>query len=54
MGSKLSEATSLNSALEVASLWMIENRGIGNTAARGFERRIPLLFLGARGRRIRA
>ena len=46
MGSKLGEVTSLNSALEVASLWMIENRGIGNTAARGFERRIPLLFLG--------
>jgi hypothetical protein len=54
MGSKLSEATSLNSALEVASLWMIENRGIGNTAAQGFERRISLLFLGARGRRVRA
>jgi hypothetical protein len=45
MGSKLSEAISLNSALEVASLWMIENRGIGNAAARGFERRIPFSFL---------
>ena len=45
MGSKLGEAIRLNSALEVASLWMIENRGFANTAERRFGRRIPLYFL---------
>ena len=45
MGSEVGEAGSVNFALQVASLWMIESRRLTNTAERGFQRRIPF-FLG--------